>query len=147
MKCKFCGKPAPSNMQGYCQVCYRYFIMEHKEIYPTPNLGEITYASNGDCICPFCGKAFRKLGMHFYYSHNMTSDEAHKKAGWDRNAKATNPDYRELMRKRLQIKCVKINLLKRGRLTRFHKGHEGRPISKVSPMTLKRLKRSKNEET
>jgi len=138
--CKFCNKQAEPNMQGYCQVCYRYFITENKEIYPLPNYGEITYTPNGDCICPFCGKAFRKLGLHFYYSHGLLSKDAHEKAGWDHNAKATNPDYRELMRSKLKIKCVTYNLLYKGKKTRFHKGHPGRPKEKVSAMSLRSLK-------
>lgn len=141
--CKFCGKPAPDNMQGYCQVCYRYFIMENREIYPLPKYGEITYAPNGDCICPFCGKAFRKLGMHFYYGHGITSREAHEKAGWDHSAKATNEDYRKLMREKLQEKCVSINLIKKGKSTRFKKGSSGRTRDQISAMTLKKLRRTK----
>lgn len=140
INCKFCGKPTSSNMQDYCQVCYRYFIIEDKEIYPLPTYGNITYAPNGDCICPFCGKAFRKLGMHFYYAHGMTSKEAHEKAGWDHNAKATNKSYRILMRNKLQTKCVTINLIDKGKNTRFSLNHGGRTRDKVSAMTLKRLK-------
>ena len=147
LTCKFCGKPAPKNMQGYCQVCYRYFIMEEKEIYPLPKYGEITYAPNGDCICPFCGKAFRKLGLHFYYAHDMTSKEAHEKAGWDHNAKATNKDYRKLMRKKLQKKCVTINLLEKGKPTRYKKHHKGRTKDMISPMTMKVLKQSSFKKT
>ena len=138
--CKFCNKPAPSNMQGYCQVCYRYFIIDSKVVYDLPKYGEITYAPNGDCICPFCGKAFRKLGLHFYYAHKMTSKEAHKKAGWDQNAKATNESYRDLMREKLQEKCVTENLIKGGKSTRYVSNHPGRTKNKVSAMTLKRLK-------
>lgn len=138
--CKFCNNKAPSNMQGYCQVCYCYFIIKGKEIYPLPNVGEITYAPNGDCICPFCGKAFRKLGNHFYQTHKITSKEAHHKIGWDLNAKATNADYRNLMRQRLKQKCVTINLIIKGKQTRFVLKHSGRTREKVSIMTLKRLK-------
>lgn len=127
-------------MQGYCQVCYRYFIIEGKEIYPLPEKGDITYAPNGDCICPFCGKAFRKLGMHFYYGHDITSLEAHKKMGWDISARATNPEYRKLMKEKLQPHCVEINLIEKGKPTRFKENGPGRPKDKISLMTLKRLK-------
>ena len=142
-KCKFCGKPAPTNMQGYCQVCYRYFVMERKEVHDLPEYGEITYAPNGDCICPFCGKAFRKLGMHFYYAHGMRSKEAHERAGWDYNAKATNEFYRDLMRDKLQDKCVTINLIAKGKRTRYVPGSSGRTKDKVSAMTLSRLKKNR----
>ena len=142
-KCKFCAKPAPNNMQGYCQVCYRYFIMESKDVYDLPEYGEITYAPNGDCICPFCGKAFRKLGTHFYYAHGMTSKQAHEKAGWDYNAKATNELYRELMRNKLQDKCVTVNLIEKGKSTRYVPGSQGRTKDKLSAMTLRRLKQNR----
>lgn len=138
--CKFCGKTAPNNMRGYCQTCYKYFVMEGKETYPLPEYGEITYAPNGDAICPFCGKAFRKLGMHFYYAHGLISKEAHKKAGWARNAKATNEDYRELMREKLQDHCVDINLIEKGFNTRYTEGHPGRPRESLSEMTLRELR-------
>lgn len=137
--CKFCGNKAPSNMQGYCQPCYKYFVMERRIVHPLPEYGEITYADNGDAICPFCGKSFRKLGMHLYYGHGMTTDEAFKKAGWDRSAKATNPRYRDRMRQVLQPHCVTENLLKKGSSTRFSKGHSGRTKDMISEMTRKRL--------
>ena len=143
MKCKFCGHNAPSNMQGYCQVCYVYFVLKGKEVYETPAYGEIAYAPNGDCICPLCGKAFRKLGRHFNLAHGMTSDEAHKKFGWDRNAKATNESYRNLMRDKLQDKCVTVNLIEKGQSTRYVPGSEGRTRDKVSAMTLNKLKQNR----
>ena len=142
-KCKFCGAPAPGNMQGYCQSCYKYFIMQEKEVYPLPSVGDITYAPNGDCICPFCGKAFRKLGLHFYYAHGLTSKQAHKKAGWDQNARASNETYRKLMQDKLQTKCVSYNLIERGKSTRYLPNSSGRTRDKISPMTMKRLKNNK----
>lgn len=144
MNCKFCGNKAPNNLRGYCQACYKYFVMDEKSIHPLPKYGEITYTENGDVICPFCGKAFRKIGMHFYYSHKMTSDEAFKKAGWDRNARATNINYREHMRSVLQDKCVTENLLNAGMKTRFSVGSMGRPKEKISQMTLNRMRGIKN---
>jgi uncharacterized C2H2 Zn-finger protein len=53
--------------------------MEGKDVHPIPPYGEIAYADNGDCICPFCGKAFRKLGRHFNLAHGLTSKQAHEK--------------------------------------------------------------------
>lgn len=138
-KCKFCNKEAKENMQGYCQSCYRYFVLEHKKEYPLPRYGEITYAENGDCICPFCGKAFTKLGMHFYYHHGMTSREAHIKAGWDIGAKATNENYRNKMRDKVQEKCITINLLEKGKPTRFTKDTTPKRINR-SEMSLNRLR-------
>ena len=36
IKSKFCGKETPKRYQGYCQKCYKYFVMEHKVIYDLP---------------------------------------------------------------------------------------------------------------
>lgn len=120
VKCKFCGNDAPANMQGYCQVCYRYFILEGKDIYPLPAYGEVTYAPNGDCICPECGKAFRKLGNHIRQSHNMLCKEFFPKHGWHiRKTKATNKDYRKHMRDIQDPLCITKNLLENGKSTRF----------------------------
>lgn len=138
-KCKFCGKSCKVLSKDYCSTCYRYFVLENKKVYPTPEYGQITYNEEGDCICPFCGKAFTKLGMHFYYSHNMSSKEAHIKAGWDISAKASNESYRIKMRDRLQPKCVEINLLEKGKSTRFSKD-DNRNKYPRSKMTLDRLK-------
>ena len=65
MRCKCCGKEITRNRySGYCQACYRYFVIEGKRLYDTPEIGKVVYAENGDAICHICGKAFRKLGGH-----------------------------------------------------------------------------------
>lgn len=146
INCKFCNKPAPSNMRGYCQSCYKYFILENKEIYPLPEYGEITFAPNGDAICPFCGKAFRKLGLHFYYQHGMITKKAFEKAGWNVNTRASNEKYQKLMREKLQEHCVDINLIEKGKPTRFKKNSKGRPRELIRPMEMNRLRRNKKDE-
>lgn len=120
-KCSFCGKSVARPMQGYCQTCYKYFVVEGKEVYPLPSYGECTYAPNGDCICPECGKAFRKLGGHVRYFHGLTTSEFFKKHGWHiRNTKASNKDYRKYMKDVQHPKTISINLLENGKLTRFN---------------------------
>ena len=44
--CKFCGKEAPNNMQGYCQACYKYFILQGKELHEPYEDNHIHYADN-----------------------------------------------------------------------------------------------------
>jgi len=133
-------------MQGYCQSCYIYFITENKTTHPLPEYGKQTFAPNGDCICPFCGKAFRKLGGHLRYAHGMTAKEAYEKAGWDHEPHASNKDYRNTMRKRLWTKCVVDNLLKKGKTTRFTKGNV--PKKKyISQMTINRIRNNKKKNT
>jgi len=142
--CKDCGRPAPSNMQGYCQACYLYFVREKKVIYPTPSYGKITYAPNGDCICPFCGKAFRKLGAHFWNFHHILSKNAKELAGWDHTVKASNIDYRAHMHFIQQQKCIDINLIVKGKPTRRKIGHHLKKY--VSEMSRLRLTKQISKE-
>ena len=137
MNCKYCSRPAPKNMQGYCQSCYHYFIRDNKTVYPIPEYGEITYAPNGDCICPFCGKAFRKLGAHFWNFHHLKANKAKEYAGWDHNVKASNIEYRKHMNKIQKEKCITINLIEKGKPTRKKKGHHTKKY--VSEMTRRRI--------
>lgn len=119
-KCKFCGRPAPNNMRGYCQACYKYFVAQGRKVYPLPPNKELTYAENGDAICPICGKAFRKLGGHLYNAHKISCDEAFRMFGWHRRkAKATNKDYRKHMKTIQKDYCVIDNLVCKGKSTRF----------------------------
>lgn len=148
MKCKYCGDAIKlNNMQGYCQSCYRYFVMEGKEVYPTPPYGQMDFAPNGDCVCPECGMAFRKLGAHLWNKHHILAKEAYIKFGWDISCRASNEQYQQHMRDVLQPKCVVENLIKDGEKTRFVTGGPGRPASKMSEMTRQRLKLlKKNKE-
>lgn len=141
MKCKFCGNEDPRaiHMQGYCQVCYKYFVTDGKHAYDIPKFGEMVYAENGDVVCNICGKAFRKLGGHLVQAHGLTSKEAFIKFGWFRNAKASNENYREHMRKVIKPKCIDDNLLEKGKPTRLIKGNklrEGTGIPKPKIIEL-----------
>jgi hypothetical protein len=139
--CIYCKEPLKySNLGGYCQPCYRYFVLDKGIVYDTPPYGEIWYAPNGDCICPICGKAFRKLGCHLYNFHKITSREAYQQFGWAFNVKASNLSYRYDMKQKLKDYCVDINLIERGKNTRFVVGSPGRTTDKVSEMTRRRLK-------
>ena len=114
ISCKFCGNDAPNNMQGYCQACYRYFVMEGKIVYP-PYEGPVQYAPNGDVICPVCGKAYRKMCSHTWQAHNLTSKELFKKFGWkERKVKATCKEYRVMMKDIQHAKCITENLVEHG---------------------------------
>lgn len=125
--CKFCGNLGSTSYQGFCQACYKYFITDGKKLYPVPNPGEITYAPNGDVVCPECGKAFRKLGGHLYQAHHLTCDEAFKKFGWYRRlTKATNIEYRKMMHDIQDPKTISDNLLSKGESTRFGSVVRGR---------------------
>ncbi len=130
-KCKFCGNTAPDNMQGYCQVCYRYFVIEGKDIYPLPEDGTVEYAPNGDCICHECGKAFSKLGQHVFYAHHKTSKEYAVEHGLKlRGPKAvrlSNNTYSTKMHNIQDPKTIRVNLVEKGFETRFGQT-KGNPI-------------------
>lgn len=123
MKCKFCNNEAPSNMRGYCQRCYRYFILNNKQVYDLPDDGKVEYNENGDPICHECGMAYRKLGNHVWQVHHMSMYEyttKHKLT--HRTNKCTNADYREHMRKIQKDYCVTENLVEKGKTTRLKPG-------------------------
>lgn len=123
--CKFCGNHAPNNMQGYCQVCYKYFVTQGKKVYEPASYGEVRYAENGDCVCNICGKAFRKLGGHLFQAHGLTTDEAFKKFGWHRfSTRASNKAYRVHMKEIQHEKCITVNLIEKGIETRFKRKGE-----------------------
>ena len=139
--CKKCGeklRPYEKNMQGYCQACYKYFVTDKKKVYPLPPLGEITYAPNGDVICPLCGRAFGKLGSHIRYFHKLDPKEVYTKVGWDRDPHATSNKYKEKMRSHITEE-LKQDLIERGKNTRFKAGHKGRTKDQMSLATIKRL--------
>lgn len=125
MNCKFCGNPCPSNMRGYCQVCYKYFVIDNKQIYDIPKHGEMVYTENGDVVCNICGKAYRRLGGHLYQAHHLTAKEAFIQFGWHRKTqKASNSEYRKHMHDIQQQKCIDVNLIEKGKPTRLTKGNK-----------------------
>lgn len=143
IKCKFCGDLEKDNRYGgYCQSCYKYFVLDKKKAYNVAPYGEMARNEDDEVICNICGKAYGKLGAHLFNKHHLTSKEAYKLFGWDMNPRATSDKYREHMRDVLQPKCVADNLIKGGMNTRFKKGDSGRTIDMVSPMTMNRLKQS-----
>lgn len=121
INCKFCGNLTDNNMQGYCQVCYKYFVLDNKKAYPLPKYAEIEYTDNGDCICHMCGKAYRKLGGHIVQAHHITTAEYMEQFGLHtRKSKISNESYRKHMNEIQQPKCITENLLEKGKNTRFY---------------------------
>lgn len=120
--CKFCGRPAPDNMQGFCQACYRYFIIEKKKLYSIYS-GPIQYNEDGDAICPICGMAYRKLGGHLKQKHGVTAAEQYRIWGLNpRTVKASNAAYRLHMKNVQDPKTISENLIKKGINTRIKPG-------------------------
>lgn len=123
IKCKFCGNEAPKRYNGYCEVCWQYFVRDGKKAYDLPDFGKVEYAENGDAICHICGKAYRKLGAHIWNCHHITMRDYCTKFGLlYRNNKASNLDYRIKMRIIQKDYCITDNLLEKGKATRIKKG-------------------------
>ena len=123
IKCKFCGNEAPNKYDGYCEVCYLYFVRDNKKVYDLPDYAKVEYAPNGDCICHICGKAFRKLGGHIVQAHKMLMRDYCTKFGlFYRNNKASNVEYRENMKNIQKDYCITENLIEKGKNTRVKKG-------------------------
>ena len=125
IKCKFCGNYCDKNMRGYCQVCYKYFVIDGKHIYDLPSFGKVEYNEDGDVICHICGKAFRKLGGHIWNGHHMKMRDYCTKYGLlYKTNKASNIDYRKHMKDIQKDYCITENLLKKGKATRLQKGQK-----------------------
>lgn len=118
--CKICNGILDTTGK-YCQKCYNYLRNHPEGIYPLPPKGEICYAPNGDVICHICGMAYRKLGNHIRFKHNLSQVEYRELFKLYHNTKLSNIDYRDKMRlynNRYYDKVVKKNLIEHGANTR-----------------------------
>ena len=123
INCKFCGNETPNVYQGYCQVCWKYFVRDKNVVYDLPEYAKVEYAPNGDAICHICGKAFRKLGAHIWNGHHITMRDYCTKFGlYYRTNKASNIDYRVHMHNIQRGYCITDNLIEKGKNTRLKKG-------------------------
>ena len=142
--CKFCGKPSYLQYAGYCQSCWRYFVLDGGKVYDLPKYSEISYVEDvnsnqyGMVICHICGKAFRKLQQHIYYSHNMSKREYCAKYGIDNKSRLTCDEYHNKMKNYAYKYDMPEQLKSAGVDTRFKAGHNNKYVR--SAMSMKRLK-------
>ena len=118
--CPLCGGIKDTTGK-YCQKCYNYLKIHPEGVYPLPNKGEVVYAPNGDPICHICGMAYRKLGNHIRFKHNISQTIYRETFGLYHNTRLSNDEYKCTMRrynKDNYDKVVKDNLLKGGAKTR-----------------------------
>lgn len=123
--CVDCGAQIERGLK--CPSCYAYYRKHPEGLYPLPLPGHIDLAINGDPICHICGQAHRKLGNHISFKHHMTLNEYKDKFKLYRYTQLTNEAYKNKMRKyskKYYRKCIKKNLLKLGKGTRFIQGRE-----------------------
>ena len=120
MLCKECGKQIGYKVfsGGTCQACYNYF-RKGGIVYPIPEYGRIKHDVNGKVICHICGRAFTRLGSHIKESHNMSIKEYKEKFGLCANARTTESNYSNTMRKLAYDNNMDKQLLEVGKNTRI----------------------------
>ena len=142
-KCNLCGREYKENGY-YCPSCYAYLRVHPEGLYPEPELGEVLYAPNGDPVCHICRKAFRKLGNHIRFCHNMSQEEYRELFKLHHSTRLSNDEYVDKMRSYVDDYydlVVGENLIKMGEGTRTVKGR-GLPGRKIgnNQVTTRRLK-------
>ena len=98
MICRSCNKDfnRKSIRNGLCQSCFKYFN-DGGTVNPLPDAGRIAYDDRGYVVCHICGKAYKRLGSHAFYSHNMTIKEYKENFGLCNNSKTTETGYSQMM--------------------------------------------------
>lgn len=148
MKCKFCGKEfEPTNPMArnikYCgkkcagKAAYKQRGgAEYQRIY----LDKVRMKDGKLKLqCKICGKWYRQVGSHIFWTHGCTAREYREEYGFDVKRGQLPEDYREL-KGRQSIECGGVKNLRAGKKYWFKPGQKGIGIYKRSPQTLARLK-------
>ena len=107
-----------------------------------PHYGEIIKTPDGKIVCHICGNAYTKLGSHVFQKHNMTSREYKEMFGLEVGRGLITEEHRQHLKSQVMRnydKVVADNLIKGGAGTRYKVGGAGRPKSKLSEQTLRKL--------
>lgn len=105
--------------------------------------GVIEYDDSGKPICEICKKSFNRVLCHVRQVHQMSEKEYKLAFGFDLYKGICSKESAELSREATLAnyqKCIVVNLIHRGKRSRFTKGHEGRTQDKVQEQTRLRLK-------
>lgn len=129
--CKFCGKEQSSPLSyGYCVSCYQYFILHNYGTWYPSQYGSLATVQAKDNeqygwpVCHECGKAYKKLQQHIWYSHHMTKKEYCDKWGLDHKIRMTSDDYNKKMSNYAYKYKMDSQVKRVGKKTRFKKGHK-----------------------
>lgn len=126
-KAQYCSKMPKYRMQGYCNACYRYFVVNKNEQYTPSEYGKLAYTPGGLPICHICGQAHTKLGQHVLNAHGISVQMYKKHYGLNNNTKLTGLTYQQMMKgytDKYYDKVVADNLLNKGVATRIQEGNK-----------------------
>ena len=107
-----------------------------------PHYGEVIYDDKGKPTCHICGRSFNKLLNHVWQKHGLSAREYKIKFGLNVSHGIISQATREKLQESVHnnySKVVEINLIKKGRKTRFKKGNKGRTKDKLSEQERRRL--------
>jgi uncharacterized Zn finger protein (UPF0148 family) len=99
----------------------------------------IKFNSDGQPICPICGKAFHRLASHTRQVHKISAAAFKAAYGLDKKKGICSADSSNLSREAVR-KNGTANNLKAGAVYRFKKGSKGRTKDMVSQETRIRLR-------
>lgn len=119
--------------------------MEQKRGY-----GILSYDEDGLPICHICGHSFDRLGRHVSLKHDMTASEYKKMFGLMATKGLISKRSAELAREKVydHYDKVIVNLIVKGKKTRYESGHEGRTANKVREQgRLKLVEHARNALT
>lgn len=105
--------------------------------------GIIEYNEEGKPMCEICGKYFDRVIAHARQKHFINEKEYKKSFGLDLRKGICSRESSEKSRERVfenYHKSVEVNLISKGKRSRFTKGSEGRTKEKVSEQTRIMLK-------
>lgn len=129
--CIDCGKSFSGKVypHGVCQGCYNY-IKNGNARYELPRPGTIAFDEGGKVICHICGKSYKRLGSHAYYTHGITVEQYKEKFGICVGSKLTSKEYSQVMRKYSLDNNWAERIIISGVNTRFKKGESGARLGK-----------------
>jgi len=89
--------------------------------------------------CPICGEFYKGLAYHTTQTHGITGRELRRKMGLKRNYQLITPSIKE-RHKEIVLENkethIEINLIKKGKKTRYKKGSKGHIKKEWSPQAL-----------
>lgn len=110
--------------------------------------GVIEYDVIGRPICEICGKSFHRVISHVRQVHMMSEREYKLSNGFDLKKGICSKESKDKSSEATLLnfdKCIKKNLIEKGKKSRFNVGHQGRIADMVQEQTRLRLKKRLKE--
>jgi len=105
--------------------------------------GIVEYDKQGLPKCEFCGQHFARVVTHVRQKHGINEREYKKQFGFNVKKGICSKESSKISREQTLAhyhRCIEKNLLEKGSVSRFKKGHLGRPKSMLSEQTRLALK-------